>query len=352
MNNYILNRTLSLLLPIQLILIGWAATAPEWIERNYSRGIYPIVSGFLRRGLGWIPFSVGDILYVLFFLWVLKGLWFLYETRFTPIKENLFRIGAYLSLIIFFFHFLWGLNYYREPLQKQLGIEKLTYDTIALQERTLMHIDKINKLHLLLAQNDSTEIQPIDNKKQTYKKATRFYKNFKYKGIDMHLKRKSVKHSLISVPLSYMGFSGYLNPFTGEAQVNRKIPGSIYPVTVTHEIAHQLGYASETEANYIGYLACINHDDLFFQYSGELMAVSYLIKEISLYNPDLAYQYYHQLNPGIQTNRQHIRDFWDSYKTWAKPVFQKTYDQYLKANRQSQGIQSYNAMVGYLVNDR
>ena len=39
-----------------------------------------------------------------------------------------------------------------------------------------------------------------------------------------------------------MGFSGYLNPFTHEAQADDLMPLFNTPLTA-HEMAHQLGYA-------------------------------------------------------------------------------------------------------------
>ena len=35
------------------------------VERIYSMGVYPVVSRFQRLLFGWIPFSVGDLLYAL-----------------------------------------------------------------------------------------------------------------------------------------------------------------------------------------------------------------------------------------------------------------------------------------------
>ena len=35
---------------------------------------------------------------------------------------------------------------------------------------------------------------------------------------EFHYESASIKSSLYSLPLSYMGFGGYLNPFTNEAQ--------------------------------------------------------------------------------------------------------------------------------------
>ena len=350
MNNYILNKTLSIFLIIQLFVLGIVSQYPEWIEKYYSRGIYPIISGFMRRLFGLFPFSVGDVLYFLLFIVVLRWLWYIYETRFSPFTEQIYRMAAFASVIVFFFHFLWGMNYYRIPLQEQLGIPSLTYDTLSLQNTTARHIDKINAIHYALVDDDSIIPKTDYSRKDIYRIASRQFRRFNIDSFDLSFRKRSIKHSLYSVPLTYMGFSGYLNPFTGESQVNKKLPMTSYPITATHEMAHQLGYASETEANYIGYLACIYNDDPFFQYSGELMAVRYLINEISLYNPELSMAYFEKLNPGIKHNIQLSRDFWDSYSTPVKPVFQKTYHQYLKANNQSQGLRSYNDIVGFLVN--
>jgi hypothetical protein len=44
----------------------------------------------------------------------------------------------------------------------------------------------------------------------------------------------------MSLPLTYMGFSGYLNPFTNEAQVNYLGP-CILSQPQLAEMAHQLG---------------------------------------------------------------------------------------------------------------
>jgi hypothetical protein len=38
--------------------------------------------------------------------------------------------------------------------------------------------------------------------------------------------------------------------------------------TTCHEMAHQIGFASESECNFIGFLASVKNDDLYFKYSG------------------------------------------------------------------------------------
>src|SRR5687767_10219967 len=45
------------------IVIKWVSWYPGWVETNYSRGVYPVISQIQRFLFGWIPFSVGDLFY-------------------------------------------------------------------------------------------------------------------------------------------------------------------------------------------------------------------------------------------------------------------------------------------------
>jgi hypothetical protein len=72
-----------------------------------------------------------------------------------------------------------------------------------------------------------------------------------------------------------MGFSGYLNRLL-KAQVNYIGPMYSFPMTTNHEMAHQMGFASETECNFIGFLVNQN-DNLYIQYSGYSYALRYCL---------------------------------------------------------------------------
>ncbi len=350
MKDYITNKILSIFLILQLFFVGFISRKPEWIESYYSNGLYPIISNFFRRIFGWIPFSVGDVLYFLLLVIFLRWVWLLILTRMSPFRAHLYSLGGFISIVFFAFHFLWGLNYYRIPLHEQMGIVRLEYAQEELIEATEKHIDKLNSIHHVLVDDDSLAVEVPYKRREMYRMSSTTYKHLTLDSIDLSFRRKSIKNSLLSTPLSYMGFSGYLNPFTGESQVNKKIPKTIFAFTSCHELAHQLGYASEGETNYIGYLACANNVDMYFRYSGELAAVQHLLYDIAQYDKTLYKTYFNQLNFGIQKNIQNNHDFWDSYHTPWEAYFKKIYDAYLKANRQKEGIRSYNEMVGYLVN--
>ena len=82
--------------------------------------------------------------------------------------------------------------------------------------------------------------------------------------------------------MSYTNITGIYSPFTAEANVNVSVPKSTLLFTTMHEMAHQRGFASENEANFIAYLTCIAHPDVDFQYSGYLNALNYVNRALAL----------------------------------------------------------------------
>ena len=137
------------LLIIQIILIKVLSLFPEFVERFYSNGLYLYISKICRLLLGWIPFSVGDIAYVVLILLIFR---WLFNNRIGFLKNwksNGLTILNFISILYFLFHFLWGLNYYRIPLHEKIGIKK-EYTKEQLQNLTLKLIAKTNQLQLKL----------------------------------------------------------------------------------------------------------------------------------------------------------------------------------------------------------
>ena len=51
------------------------------------------------------------------------------------------------------------------------------------------------------------------------------------------------------------------------------------PSTMCHELAHLKGFIREDEANLIGYLACVQSEDIYFCYSGYLSVLYYIDRD-------------------------------------------------------------------------
>lgn len=343
-------RILTLLFFIQLASVALLSRYPNIVEKYYSNGIYPFISKVFQLVLGWMPFSFGDLFYFSLGVFLLVSIYKFFKKGFTGVIERLFKLGAFVSVLYFLFHFLWGMNYHRNSLFITLDLERKEYTKKQLVELSKELIKKTSETHYQLTQNDTIKVTIEKSKKEILKDVSKGYDLTIQKMYpSLGYKQKSVKKSLFSLPLTYMGFSGYLNPFTIEAQVDYLVPKHNLPMIASHEVAHQLGYASESEANFIGYLAAAKHPELYYQYSANLMAMRYAVAATYGKDSIIGKQLIDSIPKGVIKNIKETQDFWRSYQNKAEPFFKLFYDNYLKVNQQQDGIKGYSKMVGLLV---
>lgn len=339
---------LALSLPLQWLLISWAAANPAWVEQWYSRGAYPYISGFFRSLYGWVPFSVGDLLYFalgLLALGYLARYGYRVRTHFWAFVRD---VLAALAVLHGTFYLLWGLNYFRQPLSAPLELEE-AYTEQELLALTGELVTEANSLQATLAGDTISPVQPPYSRLEILEKTKAAYHYLSERHSLFRYERPSLKPSLFSGLLSYMGYGGYLNPFTGEAQVNAKLPLFRYPAVCGHEVGHQLGYSAENETNFIGYLATQEHPDPYFRYSAATFALSYCLAEVNRRDSLARKQLTRQLHPGVMANYAEVQAFWEQYQNPMEPVFKALFNQYLEVNRQKDGIASYNRIVSLLV---
>ena len=339
----------ALLLPIQLFLVQILEKHPAFVEKYYANGIYPIISNFFRTVFGWIPYSVGDILLFVFILFLVRFLILCLRFRVRNFLPQTISILAFLSKIYFCFYMFWGLNYYREPLAKNLGYSQQKYTTTQLKKVTEHIVEQLNKYHIQITKNDTIKVHNPYSQKEMYAIAVSGYHNLSKDYPQLTYQFPSVKSSLMSLLQTYNGTSGYLNPLTGEAQVNAKIPKTNYPTTTCHEMAHQIGFAAENEANFVGFLAANYNDDLYFKYSSYRMAFGYCISEIRKRDRNLSKSIWQNVNKGVTKDFNSSYRFWQAYKNPFEPIVKKGYSAYLKANKQDKGVASYNYVVDLFI---
>jgi len=340
---------LSVLLVVQILILQVIKKFPEFVEEYYSLGLYPIISKTSRYLFGWIPFSVGDVFYTLVTIYALRWIYKNFMRLRSEPLQFLLDITASVSIIYFLFHILWGLNYYRMPLHKSIGIAN-DYTTEELVQMTERFIKKANQMHRELGYQDSVKIDLPYNQKAIFERTKNGYDDIEEEFPMLTYTPASIKKSLWSTGLTILGYSGYLNPFSNEAQVNSLIKTYKFPVVSCHEVAHQIGYAAENEANFIATLATVNNDDTYIQYSGYIFALRYLVNEVARRDIDKYHELIATINPGILASYKEMRDFWESYENPIENLSKFFYDGYLQANNVSGGIKSYSYMVALVIN--
>jgi len=334
------------------VIIKVISTNSEWVERYFTYGLYPVITTVLRFLLGWIPFSIGDILYILVIIGVvykmIRLIKLVRRKRFS--KQYAYRFAGkavFLILLVYvIFYGLWGLNYSRQGIASQLQLSEQEYSTSDLDTLVGLLSSKLNGQAQLLkpAMRDSFKSKQnlFFNASLLYKIAGTKYPFLSYRGY-------SVKPSLFSYLGNYMGFQGYYNPFTGEAQVNTTAPASVEPFVASHEIAHQLGYAKESEANFVGFLACRLHPSVNFKYSVYFDMYHYAIRELAFADSLKAKSYDSTLHPRVKKDIADYIEFYKKYRNPVEPYIDKMYSYFLKANNQPKGKRSYNEVVTWLI---
>jgi len=340
------------LLILLAILIKLSSLYSGFIEDYYSTGAYPVISKIQRFLFGWIPFSIGDIIYAFFILVVIIKTWqilrILFRRRlnrqyfFSGLKQILF----FCLLVYVFFYLLWGLNYSRKGIAQQLNLKMSTYSIAELDTLTEVLEQRLN-YYASQFKSDQRELfyrkrNLFHESYEAYRVANRYYRFLNYDP-------RSIKPSLYSYLGNIFGFEGYYNPFSGEGQVNTTIPVFEQPFVACHEIGHQVGYGKENEANFAGFLACRLHPSPVFRYSVYFDMYNYAIGELYRADSVKARRYLDSLHPQVKKDYQELRDFFKKYKNPIEPVITWIYGNYLQANNQPAGRRTYSEVIAFLI---
>ena len=342
-----------IVLVILTIAIKWVSLYPGWVEQNYTYGLYPVVSQALRILFGWIPFSIGDLFYGFFIAIILFRVVKFFRLLFQK-KLNRAYFGLALRQLIFLFllvyvsfNILWGLNYNRHGIAHQLGLEVRSYTTDDLDTLCKALQPKLNYYAGLV--DTLQREKDLAKKKHLFHEAALSYELAKEKYPFLAYPNQSMKTSLVGFLGKYVVFQGYYNPFTGDVQVKASIPRFLQPFVTSHEIAHQLGYAKENEANFVGYLAARESSSNDFRYSAYYDVYQYAFREYARSDRKKAIALDSTLHPIAKRDRWEYNRYLYKMNNRVAPFMLKMYDGYLKMNNQPKGYRTYNEVVTWLV---
>jgi hypothetical protein len=251
-------------------------------------------------------------------------------------------------VLYFSFHLLWAFNYYRVPLFEKMNIKReyTEKELIAFTEKLIV---KTNEVQFSITQDSTKKVVNPYSQDSIFKLTQNGYDHLAKQYPIFTYEIPSRKKSLLSLPLTYMGFGGYLNPFTNEAQVNYLKPKYTSPLTTCHEMAHQTGIGSESECNFIGFVTAAKNEDLYFQYSAYSFALRYALHNLEMMQEGSSEVYIKKINKGVLKNFEENKVFWKEYQTPINTFFEYFYDNFLKANQQKDGMEGYSKFVGLAI---
>jgi small basic protein len=357
-----MNRKLSkkylliLLMPLGYLLNRLSMGNSAMTEKYYTGGIFKAISWLVGNLLGWIPFSVAELLLPAMGLLILWRLIVLAvrmgknkKDRWIFLRNFVLNVVLAVSLVYFSFLSMWGFNYNRQSLAVITGLEVRPSSTEELIQLTDALLEDTNSLRQGVAVNEAGVMVPFGGAQGGFERAKEGYAAASAYFPELKGVRSQPKPLLFSPVIAYTNIWGIYSPFTVESNVNMKIPTPMLLSTMTHEMAHQLGFAREDEANYLAYLACSLHPDVDFQYAGALFALSYSMGAVYQNDKDAYRDIYARLDEGVKRDLAENRKYSEKYDGPVEEAFSKSNDAYLKANNQKDGERSYGRMVDLLL---
>jgi hypothetical protein len=368
-------------LPLWLRIVIYALpvflTVMFYLLRSNSRvmGWFVLnISAPVRNFLAWVssvyPLSIMEILIAGAIIWVI---YFIIKSfslssrrsgKFKIFGKRMLTLATVILYVWSVFIWLWNSGYFAPGFAERNGfsgqgvtVEELTVVTWHFAERANEFSVQVNRDDDGRVVADRNEI--LDLSTETFRNITS-----EFPCLEGRLFRP--KPLLFSWLMSRTGYSGVYFALTGEANINNQLPIFIMPTVATHELAHHLGVFAEDEANFVAILAATTSEFTIFEYSGYLFGLMYLMRPLQTANPDAWSEINDALSPQVLRDWREYFEFWQAQRTFdtgigfvdtalttiteaTREAVNTMYDNFLRANRQELGLQSYGAVVDLLV---
>lgn len=342
-----------------LLVLRGLSRDPTWVERSYVDGWGSWLAGGLAYWTGGVGFSVAEVvtalLAVALVLTVLEAVAEVGAGR--RGLGNALAAGLALTVDValfvgVIFYLVWGLSYTRAPAIERMGWEGLVVEGEATPEATReLHVlaqlalAEANAAYRALHRSDDAGEVTVPRAGLDLNAA--IDRGYAAAGDVLGLPssfreaRGRYKVPFGSVVLSYLGIGGVYVPFTGEATVNGGPPAWSLVMTVAHEKAHQRMVASEDEASFFGFLACVYSEEPVLRYAAWQFAWRQLRRPLGMADPALLRALDAQELPGLRRDREAVTAYWVEYEGLLEQLHHWMNDAYLKANNVEGGVLAY-----------
>lgn len=350
---------LTLLTPAGLLLIRLARDNAMAVERIYSRGWYHGMATVLTALTGKLPFSAMEVILLLLGAGILLFLIFWVREAIRQGKrwwmvclKRLWIIASATSAVFFWFVLTGNLNYYRIPVGESLGLQTEATDVETL--RSLCHLLARQAAELRPQCEEDAEgvfassVAYAELAETASDAVTALDKIYGVQLFDL-AGRTRPKAMYFSEIMSYIQLTGVIFPYISEPNINVHQPAYGISSTMCHELSHICGFMREDEANFISYLACYNSGSTELQYSGAMMGLIHATNRLYRYDQNAWQEIYTLLPEGVLRDLAANSRYWKKYETPVGETADHWNDAYLKANDQTDGVQSYGRMVDLLI---
>jgi hypothetical protein len=328
---------------LALVAAAGVALAVPWpaslVESAFSSTLYPPWQRAATTATNLVPFATFDLVIA----GAIAGLVTLAVRAWRRTTgPRLRRLGAALGVVAavaagvyLWFLASWGLNYQRVPVATRLGLDRARATPAAAARFAAHTVRELNRLRPLAhARPWPTRTALAEAMRPAFAAAVAGLRQ--HEAVPGYAKR-----SLLQPWFRWAGIDGVTNPFVPEVVVNTDLLAVEWPFTLAHEWGHLAGLAHESEASYAGWLTCLGADDQA-RYSAHLWVFGHAVGSLPRSEQEALTR---QLDPGAISDLRAIAARSAQSVPVVRRVSWATYDRYLKTNRVSEGLRSYDAAL-------
>ncbi len=331
---------------------------PGVVETVYSSGLAPLVTRPLSLLIGLLPFSVVEIVVLIYVTWLLVG----FARTVSAVRHKRRRVsnaamsgGLRLArdagVITMLFYVLWGFNYARPPLAARLDWPEWSPPPIEdLSVAAADAVDAANRAYWDIHQSeDAGEPTPMPDDLSELDRALEEGWSRTTRLLDLPAatgKRYGRTKRLLLTPLvARFGIGGFYFPWTAEANVLRDSPAIDRPQSMAHEKAHQRGTGPESEASFLGFLAAAQAPHAHARYAAYIFAQDQLLGILARADREAARDIASRRFAGIRRDLEDRAAYWRKYRGLGTSIGRAMNNRFLRTNRVEGGTLSYARSV-------
>lgn len=325
---------------------GFINTVTDWL-------ISPL-QWLLRQICSLFAFSVAELVIVLLIAAILV---FLVQSVVQIVRRKGARLrtaftrGVTLLCAILIgttgFDWMWGSFYYRSSLQEQTGITAKEVSVDDLYQVTSYFVRQANETAEQIPRDEDGDL--LMKPQAIAQLSVSVYDGLEETYPVFAKARTAPKVLVLSEGLSYLDCTGFYFPYLGESNLNGHSPRTVMPSTAAHELAHQMGIASEQEANFAAILSCTQSEYPAFVYSGWQLGSIYLLNALARADRTLWEEVQAELSDTVRQDFVRINAYWTQYDTPVGDTADRINSDRQENYGQDLKTQSYGAVVDLLV---
>ena len=300
-----------------------------------------------------LPFSVAEVLIVLgvvaLLIYIIYFVVMLIRKPEKWVRVYRFFLTCLTAFALIYggFCLLWGVYYYTSDFEDKSGIRGEPVSTEQLTVVTEYFTGLLRDYSDKVERDESGQF--CEDLKPVFEASPALYDAVAKKLPCLSGDRIAAKPFFFSKFMSYVNFTGFFFPFTGEANINVDCPPALVPSTIAHEIAHQRGIAQEDEANFAAVLSCLENCDPVWCYSACLLAYIHLGNALYKADYDAWVENCALLTDSVRADLAANNAYWEQFETPVSTVSDTVYTGFLQSYGQTDGLQTYGKCVDLLV---